>query len=248
MSQTTLPIGTVIAPSRGDPCRFRRALSSQHETEASQAEDCCGILRGMAAEASHRVRPGLEEFTATTPPRSSGRSKFYVLCRAGSGARPTGATRRVMSGRRSQCRRPPRAIPRNLADAVVRPRCPGSLGAYGEVATNGWRVCGPRPQSSPSKGRTVGDTRLVAVISARIGCGVSDATARVGSRMTGDSATVCTWPPMLSIAVSSGVLAAVVLTDYERVLPYLRDYADQLALARGGDHRWTTGSCSADGW
>ena len=26
------------------------------------------------------------------------------------------------------CRRPPRAIPRNLADAVVRPRCPGPLG------------------------------------------------------------------------------------------------------------------------
>ena len=80
----------------------------------------------------------------------------------------------------------------------------------------------------------MGDTRLVAVISTRIGCGVSDATARFGSRMTGDSATLCTWPPMLSIAVSSGVLAAVVLTDDERVLPYLRDYADQLALARGG--------------
>ena len=79
----------------------------------------------------------------------------------------------------------------------------------------------------------MGDTRLVAVISTRIGCGVSDATARVGSRVTGDSATFCTWPPMLSIAVSSGVLAAVVLTDDERVLPHLRDYADRLALARG---------------
>ena len=134
----------------------------------------------------------------------------------------------------SECRRPPRAIPRNLADAVVRPRCPGSLGAYGEVATNGWRVCGPRPWSSPSKGRTVGDTRLVAVISTRIGCGVSDATVRVGSRMTGDSAMFCTWPPMLSIAVSSGVLAAVVLVDDERVMPYLRDYAGQLPLARAG--------------
>ena len=44
----------------------------------------------------------------------------------------------------------------------------------------------------------------------------------------------CTWPPMLSIAVSSGVLAAVVLVDDERVMPYLRDYAGQLALARAG--------------
>jgi hypothetical protein len=38
--------------------------------------------------------------------------------------------------------------------------------------------------------------------------------------------------PMLSIAVSSGVLAAVVLTDDERVLPHLRDYAAPLGLAR----------------
>ena len=85
----------------------------------------------------------------------------------------------------------------------------------------------------------MGDTRLVAVISTRIGCGVSDATARFGSRMTGDSATLCTWPPMLSIAVSSGVLAAVVLTDDERVLPYLRDYAGHAALARVAAQRWT---------
>ena len=41
-------------------------------------------------------------------------------------------------------------------------------------------------------------------------------------------------PQMLSVAVSSGVLAAVVLMDDERVLPYLRDYAGQFALARVG--------------
>ena len=123
---------------------------------------------------------------------------------------------------------------------------PGPLGAYGEVATNGWRVCGPRPQSSQSKGRTVGDTRLVAVISTRIGCGVSDATARVGSRMTGDPAMFCTWPPMLSIAVSSGVLAAVVQMDDERVMPRFRRLRRPLAvLARVGTPSLDSGGLAA---
>ena len=94
----------------------------------------------------------------------------------------------------------------------------------------------------------MGDTRLVAVISTRIGCRVSDATARFGSRMTGDSATLCTWPPMLSIAVSSGVLAAVVLTDDERVLPYYETTQTNWLWPEGARHRWTTGSGSADGW
>ena len=71
------------------------------------------------------------------------------------------------------------------------------LGTYGEVTTNGWRVCGPPPWSSQSKGRTVGDTRLVAVISTRIGCGVSDAATRVGSRRSGGTAIVmCTATPI----------------------------------------------------
>ena len=77
----------------------------------------------------------------------------------------------------------------------------------------------------------MGDTRLVAVISTRIGCGVSDATARVGSRVTGDSAMFCTWPPMLSIAVSSGVLAAVVQTDDERVMPHFETTQANWVLA-----------------
>jgi len=80
----------------------------------------------------------------------------------------------------------------------------------------------------------LGDTRLVAVISTRIGCGVSDATTRVGSRMTGDPAMFCTWPPMLSNAVSSGVLAAVVLVDDERVMPCFRDYAGQFGFGHSG--------------
>ena len=77
----------------------------------------------------------------------------------------------------------------------------------------------------------MGDTRLVAVISTRIGCGVSDATARVGSRVTGDSAMFCTWPPTLSIAVSSGVLAAVVQMDDERVMPHFETTQANWVLA-----------------
>ena len=93
----------------------------------------------------------------------------------------------------------------------------------------------------------MGDTRLVAVISTRIGCGVSDATTRVGSRMTGDSAMFCTWPPMLSIAVSSGVLAAVVQMDDERVMPCFRDYAGHLGFGQSGHTiAGQPGSCSAD--
>jgi hypothetical protein len=41
----------------------------------------------------------------------------------------------------------------------------------------------------------VGDTRLVAVISTRIGCGVSDVAARVGSRESGRRAILCTAAP-----------------------------------------------------
>ena len=70
------------------------------------------------------VRPGRERDTATTTPRSSGRSNLHVLCRAGSGCAPYKSDPPSDERRRSQCRRPPRAIPRNLADAVVRPRCP----------------------------------------------------------------------------------------------------------------------------
>ena len=62
------------------------------------------------------------------------------------------------------------------------------LGTYWEATTNGWRVCGALPWSSQSKGRTVGDTRLIVVISTRIGCGVSDAAVRVGSRTSGETA------------------------------------------------------------
>ena len=70
------------------------------------------------------------------------------------------------------------------------------LGTYEEATTNGWRVCGALPWSSQSKGRTVGDTRLIAVISTRIGCGVSDAATRVGSRRSGGTAIVmCTATP-----------------------------------------------------
>ena len=80
---------------------------------------------------------------------------------------------------------------------------PGSLGVPTEERpqTVGG-VCGPRPRSSPSKGGTEGDTRLVAVISTRIGCGVSDATTRVGSRRRGEGgpSMFCTVDPLPSVA------------------------------------------------
>ena len=87
----------------------------------------------------------------------------------------------------------------------------------------------------------MGDTRLVAVISTRIGCGVSDATTRVGSRVTGDSAMFCTWPPMLSIAMSSGVLAAVVQMDDERVMPHFETTQAVGFWPEWAHHRWTAG-------
>ena len=53
---------------------------------------------------------------------------------------------------------------------------------------------------------------------------------------------------MLSIAVSSGVLAAVVLMDDERVMPCFRDYAGNLGFGQSGNTiAGQPRSCSADG-
>ena len=97
---------------------------------------------------------------------------------------------------------------------------PGPLGTYGEATTDGWRVCGPPPRSSQSKGRTLGDTRQVAVISTRIGCGGGDAASRVDSCSTGRPAILLrTADPFALDADEQRGPGCRVQMDYERAVP-----------------------------
>ena len=168
------------------------------------------------------------------------------------GPRRTGACVRLRStcSRRQPAPRPPRAIPRNLADAWFARGAPGPWGAYGGGATNGWRVCGPRPRSSPSKGRTEGDTRLVVVISTRIGCGVGDATAHVGSRRRGEGgpAMICTVAPLPSVAGEQRGPGCRCPDGRRTGLAVINETTQGNCLWPERAHqRWTRWSCNADG-